>query len=172
MRRKERRRAVVPGRQRRVSRPYRTERPDEMVLVGEAASWCPSRADVPRFAAHGGESHGQLGHTSTAMMLGVYADLFDDDLDEVGRAMDSLLRRENVAKCCRGRCLCLMSVAVAPFSVLVFMGSIPAAPLNNKRHSARGGVFCWYSTGFSRLSVLPGCWIRLAPSPIQAAHEW
>lgn len=32
------------------------------------------------------------------MTLDVYADLFDDDLDAVGRAMDSLLLRENVAK--------------------------------------------------------------------------
>lgn len=40
----------------------------------------------------------QLGHASAAMTLDVYADLFDDDLDEVGAAMDSLLLRENVAK--------------------------------------------------------------------------
>ena len=32
------------------------------------------------------------------MTLDVYADLFDDDLDAVGRAMDSLLLRENVVK--------------------------------------------------------------------------
>ena len=32
------------------------------------------------------------------MTLDVYADLFDDDLDAVGLAMDSLLLRENVAK--------------------------------------------------------------------------
>ena len=35
---------------------------------------------------------------TAAMTLDVYADLFDDDLDAVGRAMDSLLLRENVAK--------------------------------------------------------------------------
>ena len=40
----------------------------------------------------------QLGHASAAMTLDVYADLFDDDLDGVGRAMDALLRREDVAK--------------------------------------------------------------------------
>ncbi len=40
----------------------------------------------------------QLGHASAAMTLDVYADLFDDDLDAVGLAMDSLLLRENVAK--------------------------------------------------------------------------
>lgn len=40
----------------------------------------------------------QLGHASAAMTLDVYADLFDDDLNAVGLAMDSLLLRENVAK--------------------------------------------------------------------------
>ena len=40
----------------------------------------------------------QLGHASAAMTLDVYADLFDDDLDAVGLAMDSLLLREIVAK--------------------------------------------------------------------------
>lgn len=40
----------------------------------------------------------QLGHASAAMTLDVYADLFDDDLDAVGRAMDALLLRENVVK--------------------------------------------------------------------------
>lgn len=40
----------------------------------------------------------QLGHASAAMTLDVYADLFDDDLDAVGRAMDSLLLREDVVK--------------------------------------------------------------------------
>jgi len=40
----------------------------------------------------------QLGHASAAMTLDVYADLFDDDLDTVGAAMDSLLLRENVVK--------------------------------------------------------------------------
>ena len=32
------------------------------------------------------------------MTLDVYADLFDDDLDEVGAAMDALLLRGNVVK--------------------------------------------------------------------------
>ena len=40
----------------------------------------------------------QLGHASAAMTLDVYADLFDDDLDEVGAAMDALLLHENVVK--------------------------------------------------------------------------
>ena len=40
----------------------------------------------------------QLGHASAAMTLDVYADLFDDDLDAVGRAMDSMLLREDVVK--------------------------------------------------------------------------
>lgn len=40
----------------------------------------------------------QLGHASAAKTLDVYADLFDDDLDGVSRAMDALLRREDVAK--------------------------------------------------------------------------
>ena len=40
----------------------------------------------------------QLGHASAAMTLDVYADLFDDDLDEVGAAMDALLLRGNVVK--------------------------------------------------------------------------
>lgn len=35
----------------------------------------------------------QLGHKSAAMTLDVYADLFDDDLDAVGEAMDGLLIR-------------------------------------------------------------------------------
>ena len=35
----------------------------------------------------------QLGHKSAAMTLDVYADLFDDDLDAVGAAMDGLLVR-------------------------------------------------------------------------------
>ncbi|NEG89802.1 tyrosine-type recombinase/integrase [Bifidobacterium aerophilum] len=39
----------------------------------------------------------QLGHTSAAMTLDVYADLFDDDLDAVGEAMNALLL-ENVGK--------------------------------------------------------------------------
>lgn len=33
----------------------------------------------------------QLGHTSAAMTLDVYADLFDDDLDSVGESMNDLL---------------------------------------------------------------------------------
>lgn len=43
----------------------------------------------------------QLGHRSAAMTLDVYADLFDDDLDAVGEAMDALLSAEcgqNVGK--------------------------------------------------------------------------
>ena len=39
----------------------------------------------------------QLGHASAAMTLDVYADLFDDDLDVVGAAMDAMLS-ENVGK--------------------------------------------------------------------------
>ena len=35
----------------------------------------------------------QLGHKSATMTLDVYADLFDDDLDAVGDAMDGLLVR-------------------------------------------------------------------------------
>ena len=35
----------------------------------------------------------QLGHKSAAMTLDVYADLFDDDLDAVGEAMNGLLIR-------------------------------------------------------------------------------
>lgn len=41
----------------------------------------------------------QLGHTSAAMTLDVYADLFDDDLDAVGIAMNDLLL-QNVPKMC------------------------------------------------------------------------
>ncbi|MBI0146070.1 tyrosine-type recombinase/integrase [Bifidobacterium sp. M0399] len=33
----------------------------------------------------------QLGHTSAAMTLDVYADLFDEDLDSVGESMNELL---------------------------------------------------------------------------------
>lgn len=40
----------------------------------------------------------QLGHSSAAMTLDVYADLFDDDLDAVGRAMNELLLKKNVGK--------------------------------------------------------------------------
>ncbi|WP_165242418.1 tyrosine-type recombinase/integrase [Corynebacterium lizhenjunii] len=35
----------------------------------------------------------QLGHASAAMTLDIYADLFDGDLDEVGRSMDALISR-------------------------------------------------------------------------------
>lgn len=38
----------------------------------------------------------QLGHTSAAMTLDVYADLFDDDLDAVGVAMSRLLLKNSV----------------------------------------------------------------------------
>ena len=41
----------------------------------------------------------QLGHATASMTLDVYADLFDDDLDAVGEAMNSLLL-ENVPKMC------------------------------------------------------------------------
>lgn len=144
-----RRRAVVPGSRRRISHPYRAERPDEMVLVGEAAGWCPARSDVPRFAAHGGvmvRSGKRARRWRWAFML-----IFSTTTSM--RSAVQWIRCSAVKmlpKCCQGRCLCLMSVAVAPFSVLVFVGSIPAAPLNNKRHSARGGVFCWYSNGFQQ----------------------
>ena len=39
----------------------------------------------------------QLGHASAAMTLDVYADLFDDDLDAVGEAVNAMLL-ENVGK--------------------------------------------------------------------------
>ncbi|PLS25994.1 tyrosine-type recombinase/integrase [Bifidobacterium parmae] len=41
----------------------------------------------------------QLGHASASMTLDVYADLFDDDLDAVGDAMNALLL-QNVPKMC------------------------------------------------------------------------
>jgi integrase len=41
----------------------------------------------------------QLGHASAAMTLDVYADLFDDDLDAVGMAMDEIILR-SVPKMC------------------------------------------------------------------------
>lgn len=34
-----------------------------------------------------------LGHTSAAMTLDVYSDLFDDDLDDVATALDSAANR-------------------------------------------------------------------------------
>ena len=40
----------------------------------------------------------QLGHASAAMTLDVYADLFDDDLDELSERMGEMLARENVGK--------------------------------------------------------------------------
>lgn len=40
----------------------------------------------------------QLGHKSAAMTLDVYADLFDDDLDELSELMGEMLARENVGK--------------------------------------------------------------------------
>lgn len=40
----------------------------------------------------------QLGHSSAAMTLDVYADLFDDDLDELSARMGDMLLRENVGK--------------------------------------------------------------------------
>lgn len=40
----------------------------------------------------------QLGHRSAAMTLDTYADLFDDDLDDLSVAMSELLAREHVGK--------------------------------------------------------------------------
>lgn len=40
----------------------------------------------------------QLGHANASMTLDTYADLFDDDLDVLGREMDELVSRENVGK--------------------------------------------------------------------------
>ncbi|MCH9277238.1 site-specific integrase [Bifidobacterium amazonense] len=40
----------------------------------------------------------QLGHASAAMTLDVYADLFDDDLDELASRMSALLVSQNVGK--------------------------------------------------------------------------
>ena len=39
-----------------------------------------------------------LGHASAAMTLDVYADLFDDDLDNVAARLDEGLTRSNVAQ--------------------------------------------------------------------------
>ncbi len=44
----------------------------------------------------------QLGHTSAAMTLDVYADLFDDDLDLVGEAMNELLLQSELKICLTG----------------------------------------------------------------------
>lgn len=41
----------------------------------------------------------QLGHASAAMTLDIYADLFDDDLDEVGDAMNAILLRSALKTC-------------------------------------------------------------------------
>ena len=41
-----------------------------------------------------------LGHASAAMTLDVYADLFDDDLDSVGTALDHARSRQSVSKAC------------------------------------------------------------------------
>lgn len=40
----------------------------------------------------------QLGHTSAAMTLDTYADLFDDDLTDLSEAMSDMLLRKNVGK--------------------------------------------------------------------------
>jgi hypothetical protein len=40
----------------------------------------------------------KLGHTSAAMTLDIYADLFDDDLEAVATALDHARSRENVGK--------------------------------------------------------------------------
>lgn len=40
----------------------------------------------------------QLGHRSAAMTLDTYADLFDDDLDDLSAAMSDMLAREHVGK--------------------------------------------------------------------------
>ena len=40
----------------------------------------------------------QLGHKSAAMTLDVYADLFDDDLDDLSERMGGLLFSQNVGK--------------------------------------------------------------------------
>ena len=42
----------------------------------------------------------RLGHTSAAMTLDAYADLFDDDLDSVGGGVDE---RVATAKCAQNR---------------------------------------------------------------------
>lgn len=39
-----------------------------------------------------------LGHSSAAMTLDVYADLFDDDLDAVADALDNAASRSDVVK--------------------------------------------------------------------------
>ena len=44
----------------------------------------------------------QLGHTSAAMTLDVYADLFDDDLDLVGESMNELLLQSALKICLTG----------------------------------------------------------------------
>ncbi|WP_375804497.1 tyrosine-type recombinase/integrase [Arsenicicoccus cauae] len=41
-----------------------------------------------------------LGHTSAAMTLDVYAGLFPDDLDAVGRSLDALVLRPGVPQTC------------------------------------------------------------------------
>lgn len=41
----------------------------------------------------------QLGHKSAAMTLDIYADLFDDDLDAVGEAMNAILLRSALIPC-------------------------------------------------------------------------
>lgn len=110
VRREGRPRAAVPRAGRRISGAHRAaERPDQVVLAGEEARRRPlglTYHDLRHTAASLMVSSGanvkaiqnQLGHASAAMTLDVYADLFDDDLDAVGLAMDSLLLRENVAK--------------------------------------------------------------------------
>ena len=40
----------------------------------------------------------QLGHKSAAMTLDVYADLFDDDLDDLSERMGGLLFSQDVGK--------------------------------------------------------------------------
>jgi integrase len=39
-----------------------------------------------------------LGHSSAAMTLDIYADLFDDDLDAVADALDAVVSQLDVAK--------------------------------------------------------------------------
>jgi tRNA A37 threonylcarbamoyladenosine dehydratase len=46
-----------------------------------------------------------LGHSSAAMTLDIYADLFDDDLDGVADALDQAVSQADVLKMCSNRIL-------------------------------------------------------------------
>jgi len=64
------------------------------VASGHGAWLLPARRPFIRT----NRSHAHGGHSSAAMTLDVYADLFDDDLDAVADALDNAVSRSGVVR--------------------------------------------------------------------------